>query len=327
MRLISWLIVPVTLVAAGCQPPTAEGVAAVTQPTSERVAAASQAFGMLLDTSVETALGQTTASGSTRAQSSDSLGPDLRTLPTTATIDLATATIGNRLIFPSGTAAGTITLTLTGAAAVSWPVGSVTLYDGSVTVAMRDIVLSNANGDRLRIPTGTFTYDLQAQSTVTDATNWVLTSTASAAVSPPLAAFLDRQGRTWSLSLAGSRAVRQVTTRQQTISDGRITSDTRHVVRTISGTTPGTTLTSDAPLAAYGFSRWSVTLGDVPVVWSRNAETTTMSNFIDGTEQTTVGHDATFVSTTLNARVFTLGPFTARQMGSLLGATLDPNWL
>jgi len=327
MRLISWLVIPLAVLVTGCQPPNADAVATPGQQTSEQVSAASQAFGMMLDASVETALGQTTAGGSARALAPASQAPDLRTLPTTATVDLATLTIGNRLVFPSGTASGTITLTLTGAAAVSWPAGTVTLYDGSVSVAVHDIILSNANGDRLRIPTGTFVYDLQAQSTVTDANNWVLTSTASASVSPPLAAFLDRQGHTWSLSLTGSRAVHQVTTRQQILTNSQITSDTRQVVRTISGVTPGNALTSDAALAAYGYSRWSVTLGDVPVVWCRNAEITTLTNLIDGTTQTTVGHDATFVSTTLSGHTITIGSFTARQLSSLLGATLDPKWL
>lgn len=327
MRLISWLFIPVTLFVTGCQPPTADAVVASSQQATEQVSAASQTFGMLLDVSVEAALGQTTAGGSTRNLTSVAQAPDMRALPTTATVDLATVTVGNRLVFPSGTASGTITLTLIGAAAVSWPAGSVTLYDGSVSVAMNDIILSNANGDRLRIPSGTFSYDLQAQSTVTDANNWVLTSTASAAINPPLTAFLDRQGRTWSLALAGSRTVHQVTTRQQTVSNSQITSDTRHVVRTISGVTPGNALTSDAAMAAYGYSRWSVTLGDVPVVWSRNAEIITATNLIDGTAQSTVGRDTTFVSTTLSAHTITIGPFSARQLSSLLGATLDPNWL
>ena len=306
--------------------PLAEVTAVGNQQTSEQVAAASQSFGMLLNASVESALGQATAGGS--ARSLDSAAPDMRRVPTITTIELATLTIGSRLVFPSGSASGSVTLTLTGDAAVSWPTGSVTLYDGSISVAVHDIILSNANGDRLRIPSGNFTYDLQAQSTVSDAGNWELTATVNAAVNPPLSAYLDRQGRTWSLALSGARSMHQVTTRHQT-RDGsnQILSDTRQVVRTITGSTPGNELTSDATLATLAYARWSVTLGDVPVVWSRNAEITTLTNLIDGSVQTTVGRDATFVSTTIAARTITIGPFSARQLGSLLGATLDPNWL
>ena len=323
---IHWLLaLVVSLFLTSCQP-LAEVTAASNQQASEQVAAASQSFGMLLDASVESALGQTTAGGSARAVVATA--PDLRQLSTSTTFDLATLKIGNRLVFPSGTASGTITLTLNGDAAMSWPMGSVTLYDGSVAVAVHDIVLSNANGDRLRIPSGSFAYDLQAQSTVSDAGNWELTASVNAAVNPPLAAFLDRQGRTWSLALSGARSMHTVTTRHQVRdASNQITSDTRQVVRTISGATPGNEVTSDATLAALAYARWSVTLGDVPVVWSRNAEITTLTNLIDGSTQTTVGRDATFVSTTIAARTITIGPFTARQLGLLLGATLDPNWL
>ena len=314
-----------TFALTSCKP-LAEVTAAANQQTSEQVAAASQSFGMLLDASVESALGQATAGGSARGLMS--AAPDLRRVPTSTTFELATLTIGNRLVFPAGSASGSITLTLSGDAAVSWPAGSVTLYDGSVAVALHDIVLSNANGDRLRIPSGTFSYDLQAHSTVSDATNWELTASVNAAVNPPLAAFLDRQGRTWSLAMSGARSMHQVTTRHQT-RDGsnQILSDTRQVVRTIAGATPGNEVTTDAALAGYAYARWSVTLGEVPVVWSRNAEITTLTNLIDGTVQTTVGRDATFVATTITSRTITIGPFSARQLGSLLGATLDPNWL
>ena len=135
---ILWLLALVIgLLLTSCKP-LAEITAASNQQASEQVAAASQSFGMLLDASVESALGQTTAGGSARALVATA--PDLRQLSTSTTFDLATLKIGNRLVFPSGTASGTITLTLNGDAAVSWPMGSVTLYDGSVAVAVHDIV-------------------------------------------------------------------------------------------------------------------------------------------------------------------------------------------
>lgn len=322
-----WLV-PLWGLLVGCLPvnTTTESDGTSPQP-AEQVSAASQAFGMLLDASVETALAQATAGGSTHIVA-PAQAPDLRTLPSTTTVDLATLAIGNRLVFPSGTASGTITLSLNGAAAVSWPTGNVTLYDGSVAVALADIVLSNANGDRLRIPSGTFNYSLVANSTVTDANNWVLTANAGASISPAFSAYLDHQGRSWSLTLAGTRNVQQVTTRQRLLaSDISVISDSRQVVRTISGTTPGSALTTDGTLSSYGYSRWAVTLGNVPVVWSRHAQVTTLTDLLTGTTTTTIGHDATFVSTTLNAHTVTIGAFTARQLSSLLGATLDPAWL
>ena len=322
----AWLL-PIVGLLVGCLPMSTDTADESSQQPAEQVSAASQSFGMLLDASVETALAQATAGGSTQIMALNQ-APDLRTLPTTTTVDLATLTIGNRLVFPSGTAAGTITLTLDGAAAVSWPAGNVTLYDGSVTVALADIVLSNANGDRLRIPSGTFSYNLVADSTVTDANNWVLTANASASINPAFAAYLDHQGHSWSLTLAGTRNVQQVTTRQRLLaSDNSVLSDSRQVVRTISGTTPGSALTTDGTLSAYSYSRWAVTIGNVPVVWSRHAQVTTLTNLLTGTTTTSIGHDATFVSTTLNARTVTIGAFTARQLSSLLGATLDPAWL
>ncbi len=312
----------------GCLPVgTSDSPNATSQTPAEQVSAASQSFGMLLDASVETALAQTTAGGSTQI-TAPPRGPDLRLLPTTTTVDLATLAIGDRLVFANGTASGTITITLDGSAAVSWPLGNVTLYDGSVSVALANIVLSNANGDRLRIPSGTFTYSLTATSTVTDAHNWQLTATASASISPAFAAYLDHQKHSWSLTLAGTRNVQQLITRQKVVAgDGHVSSDTREVQRTIFGTSPGGALTSDGTLSAYNYSRWAVTLGNVPVVWSRHAQMTTLTNLLTGTTTTSIAHDATFVSTTLNGRTATIGPFTARQLSSLLGATLDPAWL
>ncbi len=323
----TWLA-PLVGLLAGCLPvTTSTNPDETNQQPAEQVAAASQSFGMLLDASVETALAQATAGGSTHI-TAPAQAPDLRTLPITTTVDLATLTIGNRLVFPNGTASGTITLSLIGTAAVSWPMGNVTLYDGSVAVALANIVLSNANGDRLRIPSGTFTYSLVADSTVTDASNWVLTANASASINPAFAAYLDHQGHSWSLSLAGTRNLQQVTTRQRLVaSDNSIVSDSRQVVRTISGTTPGSALTSDGNLSTFSYSRWVVTLGNVPVVWSRHAQVSTLTNLLTDTTTTSVGHDATFVSTTLNARTVTIGAFTARQLSSLLGATLDSTWL
>jgi hypothetical protein len=323
-----WWALPLIGLLVGCVPvSTTDNPQATTQTPAEQVSAASQSFGLLLDASVETALGQASAGGSTQIAAPER-APDLQLLPATTTVDLANLTIGNRLVFPSGTASGTITLTLDGAGAASWPLGNVTLYDGSVSVALANIVLSNANGDRLRIPSGTFTYSLTATSTVSDAHNWQVSATASASISPAFSAYLDHQEHSWSLSLAGTRNVQQVITRKKVIAgDGSVSSDTREVQRTISGTTPGGALTSDGNLSTYNYSRWSVTLGNVPVVWSRHAQVTTLTNLLTGTSTTSLAHDATFVSTTIAGHTATIGPFTARQLSGLLGATLDPAWL
>jgi hypothetical protein len=327
-RRLHWWAVPLIGLLVGCVPvSTTDSPEATSQTPAEQVSAASQSFGMLLDASVETALGQATVGGSTQIAAPER-PPNLQLLPTTTTVNLATLTIGNRLVFPAGTASGTITLTLDGAAAVSWPLGNVTLYDGSVSVALANIILSNANGDRLRIPSGTFTYNLTATSTVTDAHNWQLTANASASINPAFAAYLDHQEHSWSLALSGTRNVQQVITRQKVVAgDGSVNSDTRQVQRTISGTTPGGALTGDGTLSTYNYSRWAVTLGNVPVVWNRHAQVTTLTNLLTGTTTTSLAHDATFVSTTISGRTATIGPFTARQLSGLLGATLDPAWL
>lgn len=323
MRPFLWSLLPLVLV--GCLQPT------VTDPTgdtpAQQVAAASQSFGMLLSSSVSAALDQASAGGSNRALTTTT-APDLRVVPTTVLIDLATLTIAGRPAFTPGTASGTVTLTLDGSGVASWPAGTTTLYDGTVSVALNAVVLGNANGDQLRIPTGTFSYALQAQSTVTDATNWTLTSTATASVSPAFTAFLDRQGHTWSLSLSGARTEQQVTTRSRVLAgDGSVTADTRTEVRDIGGIVAGSSLTSDATLAALNYARWTVTIGGVPVTWSRNARVTTTRDLTTNATATTVNRDATFVSTTISDRTTTIGPFSARQLGSLFGATLDPNWL
>ncbi len=325
-----WSLLPLVplLLLAGCLQPTATDALASGDSPAQQVAAASQSFGMLLNASVDAALEQSTAGGTARGPTPVGQAPDLRVIPGTVVVDLATLSIAGKPVFAVGTASGTITLTLTGAAAASWPAGTSTLYDGSVSVALSDIALGNPNGDRVRISSGTFTYALQAVSTVVDANNWTLTADATAVIDPPMAAVLDRRGRTWSMTLGGSRSVHQVVTRQRMLApDGSITADTRRDVRTISGATPGGSLTNDLTLAALGYSRWTITLGDVPVTWSRNAQTTTTRDLLSSTSQTVVDRDATFIATTINARTTTIGPFTARQVSSLLGATLDPNWL
>jgi hypothetical protein len=312
------LLVFIVLLACGGCTPTDQ---LSPDPLNQQVASASQALGMLVDASIQAVLSDQTASGTTHA-AGDPV-PDLRSLErATRTIDLATLSVNGQLVFPAGTASGTITLSTSGAAATSWPTGSAILYTGSVQVALNQILFTNGNGDRLAIPSGTFTHTLDAQAVKTATDNWTVSVDATASMAPALAATLTRGSGSYSLTLGGSRRVRQTITR---IKDA--TTDTRTDARQVDGSSPGTGLTTDPTLAGLGYTAWTITLNGIPVTWNRNAELTSTIDYSTGTTTVAVSRDASFITTEIGGLTSIVGPFTAIQGSLLLQAQLDPAWL
>ncbi len=288
----------------------------------EQAASASQSLGLLQDASSEAALASTTAPPVTTGPGGPvENAPDLTALNGTRVFDLATLSNNGRPLFSSVTTSGTITVTHSGTPVTSSPLGTTTLYTGTVLVALANVVITNANGDALRIPSGTFTYALASSCTTTDATNWVLDLRTSVAVDPPLSATVTHGGRAFNLTLGGNRTLHQVITREYGPGVNR-----RTVLREISGTTDGHPLSTDPVVGGHSYAAWRVAVEGVPVTWNRFASVTTMTDYTEpAASSVTVNstEDRTFV-TVLGLIV---GPKTAGQWSALLGARLQAEFL
>ena len=288
---------------------------------NQQAASASQALGMLLDASIQGVLSDQTVSGNSRTVGDPA--PDLRGLERgIRVIDLASLAVNGRLVFPAGTASGTITIATSGASATSWPTGSANLYTGSVQVSLAQIAFINGNGDRLSIPEGTFTHTLDAQAVKTGTDNWTVTVDATASLAPALAATLSRGTGVYSLTLGGSRRVRQTITRVK-----NATTDTRTDARKVDGSAQGAGLTKDPALVGLGYTAWTITLNGIPVTWNRNAELTSSIDYTTGKTTVAVSRDTSFITTAVGGLTTIVGPFTAVQGSVLLQAQLDPAWL
>ena len=322
--------VSASLLLSGCK---LQEEATNTSP-SQQAASASQSLGMLLDASNEAVLSDTSGGDSLKSVGDPlaEAAPEFNGRAAgTRVIDLANFAVNAQKVFPAGTASGTLTVTYSGTAASSWPAGTTTLYSGQVTVTAANVLLTNGNGDALSIPSGSFTYTLEAVGTKTNTYNWLITTDAAATVTN-LVATLTRGTKTHSLSLAGNRTVR-AEVRRTYITDGAgaVTANTRASTVTISGTVAGSSLTTTSPQKDQSFTGWTVTLDGIPVTWNRSATLTTLWDYTKlGTGAAftvTSTSDTTYVSTTINGAKTTVGPLTAAQMGNLLRAKIDAQWL
>jgi len=331
------LIIGTSLAAAlaGCNPVTPDDQQS-SDPASEQAASASQSLGMILEASTEAVLGTVSGGDSTRAVGDPTAEPmpDLTARATSSTsVFLATATVNGHLLFPSGTATGRIDVDTTGDAAASWPAGTTQLFSGSVTVTFSNVVLTNGNGDSLSIPSGSFSYTLEASGSRTDTYNWVITLDSLATLGTPLNATLVHGGSTHSVTLAGNRQVHEVLTRVRTVDSGTsmVTENTRTMERSVSGTTPGTSLGTSAPYDGVNYTKWAVTIDGATVEWNRNAAITTRWDYLQSEPASaftvTSAHDYTFLATTINGTTSRIGPFTALQMAALLRARIEAAWL
>lgn len=304
-----------------------------TSPPSEQAATASQSLGILMDASTESVLDSTSSGDSTKAATpaGAEIAPDLQQIAKSIskTVDLATLKVNNQLVFPTGTASGTITITANGTAADSWPAGTTTLYTGSVTVALTNVVISGSNGDSLTIPSGGFSYDLDASGSKTDSFNWTITTDTTATVSPALSGTAVHNGRSHSVTLSGLRKTHAVITR--VYSTASPVTNTRNVDYTVSGNTAGTALSGNPALQSKQYTSWVVTVDGVRVEFNRNAHLATTWDYTQvgtGTAYTVNDiSDTTFISTTTLGITAVLGPYTAAQVASALSARIDAKWL
>ncbi len=305
-------------------------------PVSEQAASASQSLGMIMEASTEAVLGTVSGDASTRSidRSTAEPMPDLIGRSTSSTVvDLATASVNGHRLFPAGTASGTITVATSGTAASSWPAGTTQLFTGSVSVAFDHVLLTNGNGDSLSIPTGSFSYTLEASGTRTDDYNWTITLDALATLATPLNATLVHGPSTHSVTLAGNRQTHEVLTRVRAVDPDTlaVTENTRTAAHTVSGTVPGSALSGSAPYSGVNYTRWAVTIDGATVEWNRNAAITTKWDYLQSDPASaftvTSAHDYTFLATTVHGTTSRIGPFTALQMASLLRAQVAAAWL
>lgn len=304
-------------------------------PLSEQAASASQSLGMILDASTETVLGATSGgdSGRSVAGTGEPM-PDLAgRASSSTTVNLATVAVNGHRLFPAGTASGTITVATTGTAATSWPAGTTQLFTGSVTVTLSDVLLTNGNGDSLSIPTGSFSYTLEATGTKADARNWTITLDSLASLTTPLSATLVHGSATRNVTLSGNRQLHQVLTRVRTVDPDTlaVTTDTRTTAHTVSGSVAGSSLGTTTPYSGKNYTSWKVAIGGSTVEWNRNAEVTTRWDYLasdpDDAFTVTSAHDYTFVTTVIGGTATRLGPYTALQMATLLRAKIEAAWL
>ena len=309
------------LLHSGCLP-VADTTSDQDSPSSlqEQAASASQSLGVLMDAASEASL--TAVALPSIPSGGGEHAPDLTLLNGIRTFDLATLTLNGQPLFSSVTTSGTITVTHVGSAVTSSPVGSTTLYTGTVSVALAGIVITNGgNGDRLSIPSGTFTYALSSSCTTTDVTNWVLDQRTSVTIDPAFDATVSHAGRSYNLRLSGNRALHQVITRE--FGSGV---DRRTVRRDISGSTDGSPLSTDPLSGAHQYASWRVAVEGVPVTWYRFATVTSVADFtqLPGNITTVSStEDRTFIS----VLGVVVGPKTAGQWSSLLGARLQAEFL
>lgn len=309
------------LLLGGCQAPVDDGTSAPTDGSSlqQQAAAASQSLGVLQDASTEAALASISAPAAPGGPVENA--PDLTALNGTRVFDLATLRSNGLPLFSSVTTTGTITVTHSGTSVTSSPLGTTVMYSGTVSVALANVVITNGNGDALRIPTGTFTYALASSCTTTDATNWVLDLRTSVAVDPALSATVTHGDRAFNLTLGGNRTLHEVITRETGTGVNR-----RTVLREISGTSDGHSLSSDPLIGGHAYAAWRVAVGGVPVTWNRFAAVTTVADFTQpaGSVLTVSStEDRTFI-TVLG---IVAGPKTAGEWGALLGARLQAEFL
>ncbi len=312
----------VALLLCGCQ----QLVDQPTESTSgsalqEQAASASQSLGLLLDSATEATLDAIAVPGALTA--GGERAPDLTQLNGTRSYDLATLTNNGQPLFSSVTTAGLITVTHVGTSVTSSPMGSTAMYTGTVSVALSSVVITNGNGDTLRIPTGTFTYALTATCTTSDATNWVFDQRTSVAIDPPFSATVTHGERFYNLTLGGNRTLHQMITREY--SGGGVV-NRRVVLREISGTSDGHGLSSDPLIGGHLYAGWRVAVQGIPVTWNRFATVTTSTDYtLPQSSMTTVTsrEDRTFIT------VLSLveGPKTASEWSALLGARLQAEFL
>ena len=305
-------------------------------PVSEQAASASQSLGMILDASTETVLGATSGGDSGRSVTdpTDEPMPDLASRATSSTVvNLQTVAVNGRRLFPADTASGTITVATSGTAATSWPSGTTQLFTGTVTVTFHDVLLTNGNGDSLSIPSGSFSYSLEATGTKTNSRNWTITLDSLAELTTPLSATIFHGSATRNVTLSGNRQLHQVVTRVRTVDPDTlaVTADTRTTEHTVSGSVPGSTLGTTTPYSGKNYTSWKVAIGGSTVEWNRNAKVTTRWDYResdpDDAFTVTSAHDYTFVTTTLGGTPTRLGPYTALQMATLLRAKIEAAWL
>lgn len=285
----------------------------------EQAASASQSLGVLMDAVSEASLAAV-ASPTTRFSGGEH-APDLTQLNGTRVVDLATVRLNGQPLFSSVTTSGTISVTHVGTAVTSSPGAVTTMYTGSVSVALSGIMITNGNGDRLSIPSGTFTYALDSRCTPTDATNWVLEQRTTVALDPALDATVSHAGRSFNVTLGGNRSVHQVITREF---GGGV--DRRTVRRDISGTAAGQQLSSDPVIGGHPYASLRVSVEGIPVTWYRFASVTSVADYtqLPGNISTvSSSDDRTFI--TVLGIVF--GPKTAGQWSSLVGARLQAEFL
>ena len=284
-------------------------------PVSEQAASASQSLGMIMEASTEAVLGTVSGDASTRSidRSTAEPMPDLIGRSTSSTVvDLATASVNGHRLFPAGTTQ---------------------LFTGSVSVAFDHVLLTNGNGDSLSIPTGSFSYTLEASGTRTDDYNWTITLDALATLATPLNATLVHGPSTHSVTLAGNRQTHEVLTRVRAVDPDTlaVTENTRTAAHTVSGTVPGSALSGSAPYSGVNYTRWAVTIDGATVEWNRNAAITTKWDYLQSDPASaftvTSAHDYTFLATTVHGTTSRIGPFTALQMASLLRAQVAAAWL
>ncbi|MCK6486783.1 MAG: hypothetical protein L6R48_00330 [Planctomycetes bacterium] len=270
-------------------------------------------MGRLSQAASEAVLG---TAGSSTAATAAAVAPALdRAVAGSMVIDLATLKTGSRAVFPDAT--GTVTVTWTGTVVTSWPVGTTTVAGADLTLAFNQVVLTTASGNKLTIPSGAAAVRLEAQASVVDAGNWVLTCTTTTTV-PAAAAItgnLIAGGRTTTLSLSGQRQAIWVITRTRTPDPdnaGSYLVDRRDVSVTVGG---------PASIGNVGgFSTWTISRGSLPVVWNRKARVSWREDLLVpvAVPPVTVSEDAIYISATIpiiNATV-RLGPYSIAELAA-----------
>jgi len=243
-------------------------------------------------------------------------GLDLtRTTNTPWVVSIGTLTNADgTLMFPN--LSGSFTVTASGAAVTSWPVGMDQQANGTLTVnfANGNVVYTDpANGATATITSGSYTFSYVANYTWSSMHNWTLVLDTSLAVpsATPLSWTVQRPGGTaHALTLAGYRHVNLVDTRTYTAGS----TNTLSIVRTVDGEplpgtqTPMGVADVDPANPNRAFTNWDYSDNGDAAVWNR---------YYDATLTYSFGPPVTSITGSLTEEIYitengvVMGPFTS----------------